>query len=74
MEESKLLINNEDMFQFIMKMYAKILPIISQAMQVRAGEHAKLLKTDEIYFRVMGGWHDQFIHLAGPFLRHCVIV
>lgn len=62
------------MFHFIMKMYARGLPSNSQAMQVRAGKHAKLLKIEKIYFKAMGGWHAQFIHLTGSFLRHCVIV
>lgn len=66
--------NNEDMFHFIMKMYARGLPSSSQAMQVRAGKHAKLLKIDKIYFKAMGKWHAQFILLTGPFLRHCVII
>lgn len=42
------------MFHFIMKMYARGLPSSSQAMQVRAGKHAKLLKIDKIYFKAMG--------------------
>jgi len=57
-----------------MKMYARGLPRSSQAMQVRAGKHAKLLKIDKIYFKAMGKWHAQFILLTGPFLRHCVII
>ena len=46
MEESRKLINKEVVFEFITKMYARGLPIISRAMQVRAREHAEFLKID----------------------------
>lgn len=55
-------------------MYARGLPIVSQALQASVGEHAKLFKIDEMCFKAMGGQHDQFIHLTRPFLRHCVKV
>lgn len=60
---------DEAVLHFVSETRAKGLPVIRQAMQLKAGEIAKTLGIDETKFKATRGWCDRFMHRAGLLLR-----
>uniref|UniRef100_A0A9L0JZM6 HTH CENPB-type domain-containing protein n=1 Tax=Equus asinus TaxID=9793 RepID=A0A9L0JZM6_EQUAS len=60
---------DEAVLHFVSETRAKGLPITRQAMQLKAGEIAKMLGIDETKFKATRGWCDRFMRRAGLSLR-----